>query len=76
MAPLPDGGWKADALSFAMQLPKCAKPRDLAAPGLRTGCEKPMVARGHNAGCIPRFHWGLSGGSWRDLGLRPQRASC
>ena len=26
-----------------------------------------FVARGRNAGCIPRYHWGLSGGWWRDV---------
>ena len=25
-----------------------------------------VVARGRNAGCIPRFHWGLSGGWSRE----------
>jgi hypothetical protein len=27
------------------------------------------VARGRNAGCIPRYHWGLSGGWSPDFGL-------
>jgi hypothetical protein len=29
-----------------------------------------MFARGRNAGCIPRYHWGLSAGSLRDVLLR------
>ena len=46
MDPLPDGGWKTDSMIFPIELPKCAKPRELASPGLRTGCERPIVARG------------------------------
>ena len=48
MNPLADGGWKADSMIFPIELPKCTKPRELALPGLRTGCEKPIVARGRN----------------------------
>ena len=39
------------------------KLRELS-PGLRTGCENQLL-RGAQCGCVPRYHWSLSGGSSR-----------
>ena len=68
MDPPPDGGWKADSLIFPIYLPKCAKPRDLAAPGLRTGEQvvRNRLSRGGRfvrcTTSFPRqFSWSLPG---------------